>query len=92
MTKRVVVCAANMCEDVIVLGARHFDELMHSQIKARGAAGWNPMPSAWKQGFIDQHGVFMDRKEALQVATDAGQIGLHRPKNPGEWLCSEDLY
>jgi len=44
------------------------------------------------QGFVDQHGVFMDRKEALDVATAAGQINTRRPKNPGDWLCSEDLY
>jgi len=45
------------------------------------------------QGFIDQFGVFMDRFEALQVATDAGQLNVTRAKtHPVDRLFSEDLY
>jgi hypothetical protein len=47
------------------------------------------------QGFVDQHGVYMTREEAYQVAGAAGQIvypeacgdGLDGPK-----LYSEGLY
>lgn len=45
------------------------------------------------QGFVDQYGVFMDRFEALQVAKDAGQLNIARPKtSPEDRLFSEDLY
>jgi hypothetical protein len=45
------------------------------------------------QGFIDQYGVFMDRKEAYAVASAAGQINTRRPKGYPEYmLFSEDLY
>lgn len=88
---RLVVCAANRWNDVIVLGARHFDGLMHAQIKRLPSLP--PSPADWEQGFVDQHGVFMDRREALAVATAAGQIGHYRPKtNPEHILFSEDLY
>lgn len=85
---RVVVCAANNYEGLIICGARHYDAIMVQQIKAFNN-GFDFEP---EQGFIDQFGVFMSRQEALQVATDAGQINRWRPKNPGDWLCSEDLY
>jgi len=45
------------------------------------------------QGFVDQYGVFMDRKEALQVAKEAGQLNIARIKTwPDNELFSEDLY
>lgn len=89
---RVVVCAANAYKNLLVLGARHFDATMHAQIKQSREA-LLVKPSAWEQGFIDQFGVFMDRKEALAVATAAGQINTRRPKgNPTDILFSEDLY
>lgn len=43
------------------------------------------------QGFIDQHGVFMDRREAANVAADAGQLHRYGGAKP-EVLFSEDLY
>jgi hypothetical protein len=47
----------------------------------------------WQQGFIDQYGVFMDRRESLEVATAAGQINVRRTKtNPVNQLFSEDIY
>ena len=86
---RVVVCAANSYDGLIICGARHYDTIMCKQIKAFND-GFN---FEAVQGFIDQWGVFMDRKEALQVATDAGQINVRRPKGlPLTELFSEDLY
>jgi hypothetical protein len=89
---RVVVCAANKYGDKVFLGARHFDERMRESMeffdipKLRKAVGE-------VQGFIDQWGVFMDRKEAYQVALEAGQINVRRPKSiPAEKLFSEDIY
>ena len=89
---RVVVCAANRYGNTIFLGARHFDEVMRMSMeffdipKLRAAVGE-------VQGFIDQWGVFMDRKEAFHVALAAGQVNYRRPKcGPSDVLFSEDIY
>lgn len=88
--QRRVVCAANRYDDVIVTGARHFDSVMHKQLAALGK---RYRTQKAEQGFIDQFGVFMDRKEALAVAVFAGQVNTVRPKSaPAHLLFSEDLY
>jgi len=97
---RFVVCAAcrfGKDEDALVVtGARHYDGIMHAQIKAIG--GKRRLKELYgsaiaKQGFIDQFGVFMDRYEALEVATAAGQVNVRRSKtSPEDRLFSEDLY
>ena len=74
----------------MVVGPRHYDQVMHEQLKLIDR------DSSWKngntiQGFIDQYGVFMDRKEAWIVATNAGQI-IKRVGGDGEELYSENLY
>lgn len=85
---RRVVCAANRHADgTIVCGARHFDNVMRAQM---GTADW--IGSA--QGFIDQRGVWMNRREAWKVAEAAGQI-LRRCGGDtanGGTLYSENLY
>jgi hypothetical protein len=43
------------------------------------------------QGFIDQCGVFMDRKEAAIVAKESGQLARYGDNIP-KILFSEDLY
>jgi hypothetical protein len=46
-------------------------------------------PVRGEQGFVDDNGTFLDRKEAAQHAIDCGQIAaLKWPPN----LYSEDLY
>jgi hypothetical protein len=93
---RVVVCAANRSELGIVPSARHFDERMVQIIHILHAyynGECSKISVQWEQGFIDQFGVFMNRTEALAVATAAGQINLRRPKTqPEDMLFSEDLY
>lgn len=85
--QRVVVCAACRKEGVIFAGARHYDLVMQVQMDATGTDG------PCDEGFIDQWGVFMNRKEALAVATAAGQINARREKTwPEDELFSEDLY
>jgi len=99
---RRVVCTANLQKNgTILLGARHWDALMHAT-----AAG---MTQTWSkeeiqsfidkevQGFIDQFGVFMDRAEAWQVALAAGQIRYieswnYIPSRDRYELYSENLY
>lgn len=92
--QRRVVCAANRYHQqfigyTLILGARHFDQTMHRQKIARD---WDERscPDS-DQGFIDQHGVFMTREEAWDVAVAAGQI-IRRVGGDGERLYSENLY
>ena len=96
MTQRRAVCAAIRAADgSLLLGIRHYSPDMHAQIDARrdGAKFMHRMDE--DQGFVDQHGVFMSREEAYEVAHWAGQIsdrkacgnGLNGPK-----LYSEGLY
>ena len=90
MNERRVVCAA--IRDVrgrIVLGPRHFDPTMHRQLEDMFS-----YTTPWEQGFVDQHGAFMDRREAWLVAQAAGQI-LRRvggDTQGGGTLYSENLY
>ncbi len=81
------MCAACKCPDTgtVILGARHFDTTMHTTIRALGVKA-----TKYEQGFIDQWGDFMDRKEALEVAKDADQI-LEKTF-PEDILFSEDIY
>lgn len=96
-TQRRVVCAANWHDDAgIVLGARHFDFLMHRAIQIENDARFEHCqelidPIEWEQGFIDQRGEFMTREEAWTVAEAAGQI-LRRCGGDGTKLYSENLY
>lgn len=85
--QRVVVCAANRIGDVILCGARHWDEIMHKQADAMGLAG---SACDAEQGFIDQYGQFMDRREAKVVALASGQ----KLRDPimGDLCFSENLY
>ncbi len=94
---RMVVCAANRNEyGDIILGARHYDHLMHTQIEYNvdhtGLKRW--LKCNVEQGFIDQFGVFMDRKEAWKVAMAADQIRYRcgGDNTDGGTLYSENLY
>lgn len=95
--KRVVVCAAVKFNDkagTLVCSARHFDKCMSDQIARlkQSRRLWNPK-GAPEQGFIDQFGVFMGRKEAMLVARYSGQpIDFERNGHDDETLYSEGLY
>lgn len=72
---RRVVCAAIRAEDgSVLLGIRHYSQDMHDQIEARKDGHKFNHRHDEDQGFVDQHGVFMSREEAYQVAADAHQI------------------
>lgn len=92
--KRYVAAVANRLEDgTIFLGVRHFCPLMRQNIdnwiKANGIEG-NPRPRM-EQGFVDQHGTFMDREEAMTVAVARGQI-MRSVVGYGAALFSEHLH
>lgn len=89
---RVVVCAANKYGPMVFTGIRHFCPVMRQNMTGHNISALRDQLGE-VQGFVDQHGVFMDRREALDVATAAGQINRFRPKgHPVDKLFSEDLY
>ncbi len=81
-----VVCAACRHNNLIIAGARHFDSVMRSQMKAAGI----DTAIHWEQGFIDQFGNFLTRVQAKKMAEDRGQILEGEGKYAD--LFSEDLY
>lgn len=97
LVQRRIVCAANRYDDFIVLGARHYDPLMCATLDLlkKDMPGDKVLKGAYgdNQGFIDQFGKYHNRKDALTIATYAGQINTVRPKSGSEYeLYSEDLY
>jgi len=85
-----VVCAANRYGDLIIPSARHHDKLMTDLIKAVG--GLNKKDA--EQGFINQFGEFMTRKEAMIIAKAYGQpVDIERGcGGDNNILYSEGLY
>jgi hypothetical protein len=89
--KERIVCAANKYDfgvgEITILGARHFDSLMHDIIRRLMI----PKDGKEKQGFITNKGRFVDRVEAHKIATEADQI-LRRCGGDDVKLFSENLY
>ena len=83
--RRVVCAAVRDLYGHIVLGPRHFDSTMRSQMSQ--LVNFKP----WEQGFLDTHGAFLTREQAWAVAEAAGQI-IHRVGGDGTKLFSENLY
>ena len=84
-----VICAALRHRETgqVIIGIRHFDLFMLRQIDDMKGSGW----AQAEQGFIDQHGTFLDRKEAREMAAREGQI-IRRCRRDSEELFSENLY
>jgi hypothetical protein len=82
-----IVCAACKHKEtgIIFCGARHFDDVMRSQIKATGFKF-----TGYDQGFIDQYGRFYNRKDAWIIAEKNNQI--KRNVSTSGTLKSENLY
>ena len=97
MTERRVVCAAIRAADgSLLLGVRHYSADMHEQIAQRVDGEKFKHRHDEDQGFVDQHGVFMTRVEAYDVAARAGQIkypnACGRRLDVGPVLYSEGIY
>ena len=92
-TKPVIVCAANRMEDdVLLVGPRHWDLTMHSQLEAMSRHG-KQQHGLVEQGFIDQFGRFYTREEAMLVARQNNQIIVKDEDMLSlVALHSEDLY
>lgn len=74
-------------ETVVLCGARHGDIL--KQLKGLGFSPRDGYKEI-EQGFIDNYGNFLTRKEAYQYAKECGQL-THNIANRDE-LFSEDLW
>jgi hypothetical protein len=91
-TQRRVVCAAIRAADgTILLCIRHYDMATHAQIASRLEGEKFKSLGDSYQGFVDQYGFFMSRKEAYKVALAAGQI-IDMVACQNERLYSEGLY
>lgn len=98
---RVIVCPAIRARDTgVVLCGLHHGTCMGQAINL----GLKKEGQRWDIGFIDNKGVFVDRKEAWKIADAAGQIrrptgwekdySQARPAGVGDdgLLFSENLY
>lgn len=90
-----VVCAANRMPDgTLFIGARHWDELMSDQarryIEINGLCDHEV--GGAEQGFIDQWGNFLTRKQAWRIAEANDQVLRRGPGFDGSELFSENLY
>lgn len=89
--ERLIVCAASRCRKTgkIVLGIRHWDELMYSFLTEEELEVFDD-----EQGFIDNRRVFVDRNEAWKIAEAANQIKFRCGGDTadGGTLYSENLY
>lgn len=71
--RRVVCAAIRAADGEVLLGIRHYSRDMHRQIEMRTDGAKFRHRHDEDQGFVDQHGDFMSRQEAAQVAKKAGQ-------------------
>lgn len=86
---RRIVCAAlyyAAAGGITVIGPRHFDSTMHRQIRLM-----NLVNTHCEEGFIDQHGSFLNRVDARKIAVAADQI-IRRVGGDELKLYSENLY
>lgn len=90
--QQIVVCAACRYGLLILCSARHWDKVMNDQYLLAKATGAYPHTSRFDQGFINQFGEFLTRKEALKIVQENGQP--YSPKRNGSnlELYSEGLY
>lgn len=75
----------------MLVGPRHFDKVMHDQYSRFFTRGTALGEEESVQGFLDQHGKFLTREEAYEVAKAAGQI-IRRCGGDDGKLFSENLY
>jgi hypothetical protein len=81
-----IVCAALRSGDIVICGVRHFDMIMRDAIVRANLQGFE-----WEQGFITTKHRFLNRREALSMVEQNGQLTQERRAKLPE-LYSEDLY
>lgn len=70
MQQRISSAALRLPDGTIVVSPRHYDRLCHEILDKLNWSG----EGRPEEGFVDQFGKFLDRKEAFKVAYVAGQI------------------
>lgn len=96
--QQVVVCAACRAtldgKTITLAGPRHFDSTMRSQMEAMDASMLESIGDRWEDGFINQFGEFLNRREAMLAALEAGQkLDIeYGCRGDTEILYSEALY
>lgn len=85
---RIVSAAMRMQDGLIVPGVRHFSPDMRAVLHRIYGDRYHLRVK--QQGFVDTHGNFLGREEALERANQTGQI-LRDCGTTGE-LFSENLY
>lgn len=89
MNRRIVCAAVKLDDDSIIVGVRHFSLDMRATM--RKLYGPQYHTKVVEQGFIDNKGGFLSRKEAWEVAILENQI-IRRTGGDGSELYSENLY
>ena len=93
-TVRRVAGVANRYGGIIVMGTRHYSNSMNQALDALGGSEvliqWAGEDN-YEQGFVDQYGTFLDRKEAWILAESNNQI-VYRDHLPRGTLFSEHLW
>lgn len=90
-TRRVVCAAIRAADGSLLLGIRHYSPDMHEQLSKRVDRENFLHRNGSDQGFVDQHGVYMTRREAFDVAMKANQI-IRPEACLRDELYSEGLY
>jgi hypothetical protein len=87
--QRLIVAAAMLMDDGdVIVGVRHYSPEMRKTLEK--AYGEKYHLSVKEQGFVDQKGVFLNRKDAWVIAEQEGQI--RRKVSTEGTLYSENLY
>ncbi|WP_051241308.1 hypothetical protein [Vibrio litoralis] len=93
--ERKVIAAACKYGETIIVGVRHYDGVMHGQLKQMPQRGLELVESRGDvvQGFIDNKGNFLDRVEALALVKESGQpFYPNRNGGDGSELYSEGVW
>ena len=87
---RRVIAAACKYGEVIFVGVRHYDAIMVAQIRALSEDDEVRMMNRSEvvQGFIDNKGNFLTRKEAMKLVVESGQP-FDKQRNGGN---TDELY
>lgn len=100
ITPRRIVCAALKHKDgAMVIGARHYDSIMHNTLDLRKRLNPNEDWTESDEGFIDQFGDFINRVDSWLIACQTNQViclvGNQTKEDfgkPNVKLYSENLY
>lgn len=91
--QRRVVCAATKFQtehgEIVIASPRHYDKTCVTVLKELRS---HAFVAEIDQGFLDQFGEFMTRKQAFLVAQEAGQIIRTCGSEHTGRLYSENLY